>query len=242
MRPYLERIFKMKILIIEDEEYALEVVKAYLDHEGYETYTAQDGARALKLFFDIMPDFVVLDLMLPDMTGEEICQEIRKVSETPILMLTAKSALDDRINGLEIGADDYLVKPFSPRELVTRIKTIMKRVSKHTSKTDYLYQDAYLIIDEKNHTVLSDNLSVSLTPNEFKLLAFLVRNKMQVFTREQLIEHILGVDYEGFDRTIDVHIKNLRKKIEPDPKNTIYIKTVFGIGYKFEGESNEKTT
>ncbi len=162
----------MKILIIEDEEYAFEVVKAYLDHEGYETYTAQDGATALKLYFDIKPDFVVLDLMLPDMTGEEICQAIRKVSETPILMLTAKSALDDRINGLEIGADDYLVKPFSPRELVTRIKTIMKRVSKHTSKADYLYQDAYLVIDEKNHTVLSDNSSISLTPNEFKLLAF----------------------------------------------------------------------
>jgi len=231
----------MKILIIEDEEYVLEVVKAYLDNEGYETFTAKDGATAIKLFFDENPDFLVLDLMLPDITGEDICQEVRKVSDTPILMLTAKSAIDDRINGLEIGADDYLVKPFSPRELVTRIKTIMKRVEKHSLQRDYLYEDRYLIIDEKKHSVNINNTTVSLTPNEFKLLSFLARNKLQVFTREQLIEHILGIDYEGFDRTIDVHIKNLRKKIEPDPKKTIYIKTVFGVGYKFEGDQYEKT-
>lgn len=225
----------MKILVIEDEEYSLEVIKAYLDNEGYDTYVALDGAEGLSLFFKISPDFLVLDLMLPNLCGEDICKEIRKVSNIPILMLTAKSAIDDRIAGLELGADDYLVKPFSPRELVVRVKTIMRRTHSNPSPCSSLYKDSYLIIDVQKHDVKIKEVSVDLTPNEFKLLVYMAKNKNQVFSREQLIYYVFGYDYEGFDRTIDVHIKNIRKKIEPGGKTHIYIKTVFGVGYKFEG-------
>lgn len=227
----------MKVLIIEDEKHALEVIKAYLEKEGYETYIAQNGKAGLELFYDIQPDFLILDLMLPDITGEKICETVRQVSSLPILMLTAKNAIDDRINGLQLGADDYLVKPFSPRELVMRIKTIMRRLNLNKPVQEHMYADNYLKIDEIKHTVYVEDKALSLTPNEFKLLLFLCKNKNQVFSREQLITQIMGCDYDGYDRTIDVHIKNLRKKIETDPKDTHYIKTVFGIGYKFEGDS-----
>lgn len=226
-----------KVLVIEDEENVLEVVKAYLEKDGYEVFTSVNGKVGLELFYEKNPDFVVLDLMLPDITGEEICKKIRKESNIPILMLTAKSSVDDRIIGLSIGADDYLVKPFSPRELTMRIKTIMRRVSNtEPLASEIEFNNGDLKIDEVQHKVYKKENIVDLTPVQYKLLMFFIRNPKKVFSRNELIDHVLGSDFDGYDRTIDAHIKNVRRKIEDDPKKPKYIATVFGFGYKFEGE------
>ncbi|KYH35407.1 sensory transduction protein regX3 [Clostridium tepidiprofundi DSM 19306] len=227
----------MKILVIEDEENVLEVVEAYLKKEKFQVYTSSNGALGLELFFKHNPDFIVLDLMLPDISGEEICKRIRKQSNVPILMLTAKSSVDDRIIGLSIGADDYLIKPFSPRELIMRIKTIMRRTSTTEPLSSQIeFNNGDLKIDELQHKVYKKNKLIELTPVQYKLLMFFIRNPKKVFSRDELIEHVLGSDFDGYDRTIDAHIKNIRRKIEDDPKHPKYIITVFGFGYKFEGE------
>jgi len=227
----------MKILVIEDEENVLEVVEAYLKKEQFQVYTASNGALGLDLFFKHSPDFIVLDLMLPDITGEEICKKIRKQSNVPILMLTAKSSVDDRIIGLSIGADDYLIKPFSPKELIMRIKTIMRRISTTEPLSSQIeFNNGDLKIDKLQHKVYKKDSLIELTPVQYKLLMFFIRNPKKVFNRDELIEHVLGSDFDGYDRTIDAHIKNIRRKIEDDPKHPKYIITVFGFGYKFEGE------
>lgn len=227
-----------KILVVDDEINLLNVIKDYLLRESYEVFTASRGNRAIELFREIEPDFIVLDLMLPDISGEEICRQIRKESDVPILMLTAKSSEDDKVTGLYIGADDYLTKPFSPRELVGRVRAILRRTKGNSELTDVLeFNDKDLYIDIPKHIVMKAGQTVNLTPNEFKVLLTLAQNPHKVFTRSHLVSLAFGYDFEGYDRTVDTHIKNLRQKIESNVKEPKYILTVYGVGYKFEGES-----
>ncbi|KPU27299.1 transcriptional regulator [Caloranaerobacter sp. TR13] len=224
--------FKKNILLVDDEEQIINVVKAYLQKEGYNVFTAYNGKEALDVFNKEAIDFIVLDLMLPDLPGEEVCKQIRIKSEVPILMLTAKVDEMDRINGLDIGADDYMIKPFSPKELVARVRAIFRRISNEFIKADVIeFNNGDLVIDINKMEVKKRGKLIKLTPKEFKLLTVLAKNLGKVFTREELIDKVLGYDYDGYDRTIDAHIKNLRHKIE-DEENK-YIITVYGVGYKF---------
>lgn len=226
---------KSRILIVEDEKKIAEIVAAYLEKDGFDVTVAESGMKAISLLKNGY-DLVILDLMLPDMEGEEICMTIRKDSDLPIIMLTAKSEEEDRIKGLGLGADDYVVKPFSPRELVARVKALLRRTGK---KNVYKFNNGNLHIDAEKLKVIKGDADVVLTPTEFKLLRCLAERPEQVFTRLQLVNVILGYDYEGYDRTIDAHIKNIRHKIEDDQKNPSYIKTVHGVGYKFIGTPDE---
>lgn len=226
-----------KILVVDDEINLLNVIKDYLLRESYEVFTAGQGNKAIELFREIEPDFIILDLMLPDISGEEICKLVRKESDVPILMLTAKSSEDDKVTGLYIGADDYLTKPFSPRELVGRVRAILRRTKGNSELTDALeFNHKDLFIDIPKHIVKKAGQEVSLTPNEFKVLLTLAQNPHKVFTRSHLVSLAFGYDFEGYDRTVDTHIKNLRQKIEDNVKEPKYIVTVYGVGYKFEGE------
>lgn len=224
---------KESILIVEDEKKISEIVRAYLEKEGYRVRLAETGEQALKLLKDAF-DLVILDLMLPDIQGEELCSIIREGSEVPVIILTAKSGEEDRIKGLGIGADDYVVKPFSPRELVARVKAQLRR-SVRTKKKLLSYNSGALKIDVSNHEVFRDGSLVILTPTEFKILLSLADQPGWVFSREQLVTIAQGFDFEGYDRTIDAHVKNLRRKIEKDSREPEYIKTVYGVGYKFTG-------
>ena len=226
-----------KILVVDDEAKLLDVVKDYLVKEDYVVYTSQNGSDALRLFETARPDFLILDLMLPDLSGEEICRQIRQQSDVPILMLTAKSGEDDKINGLYVGADDYLTKPFSPRELIMRVKAILRRTKGSVKHADILsFKDGDLQINKDEHVVKKNGGSVNITPNEYKILLVLAENPYRTFSRNQLINAALGYDFIGYDRTIDTHIKNLRQKIEDNIKKPQYILTVYGVGYKFAGE------
>lgn len=231
-----------KILVVDDERKLVEVVRSYLEHEGYEVYAAYDGKQALSLFDKIEPSFVILDLMLPDVSGEEICMSIRKRSRVPIIMLTAKAEEEDILRGLDIGADDYVTKPFSPKQLIARVIAIFRRVSEEPialSNTLSL-NDGDLVIDCLKHEVKKRGEIVNLTPNEYRILLTLIKYPQKTFTREELIEIAMGGDFDGFDRTIDTHIKNLRQKIESDPKRPDYIQTVYGIGYRFGNGQNKE--
>jgi DNA-binding response OmpR family regulator len=225
-----------RILVVEDEAKIAEIVKAYLAKDGFSVTVAETGSKALSMLKNGF-DLIILDLMLPDMTGEEICETIRMDSDLPIIMLTAKSDEEDRIAGLGIGADDYIVKPFSPREVVARVKALLRR-TKGLKKTAS-FNSGELVIDSSIFKVKKNGSSIVLTPTEFKMLQCLAERPEQVFTRLQLVNVILGYDYEGYDRTIDAHIKNIRHKIEDDPKNPSYIKTVYGLGYRFIGLPDE---
>ena len=223
------------ILIIEDEEKVSEILKAYLQKAGYSVYCVTKGLDGIKLFEKIQFNLVILDLMLPDISGEEVCSILRKISEVHIFMLTAKSTLEDRIEGLNLGADEYLVKPFSPRELTARVNALFRRLNINKFETK-VYNNGELEINYDKRIVKVCGEEISLTPNEFDIVHILSSNGGKVFTREQLIERIMGIDFQGFDRTIDVHIKNIRKKIEKDSRNPKYIVTVTRIGYKFGGD------
>lgn len=226
-----------KILLVDDEPQIVKVLKGYLENAGYRVVSALDGNSALDLFSREKPDFVILDLNLPGIDGLEICRTIRDTSNIPILMLTARSEEADRIVGLELGADDYIVKPFSPREIVVRVKTILRRAGGDVSQTRTLHTgDLYIDID--THSVEMAGKTIDLTPTEFDILVTMARQPKRVFSRMQLLETIQGISYEGFDRTVDTHIKNLRNKLEPDPRKPVYIHTVFGVGYKFEVNGN----
>jgi DNA-binding response OmpR family regulator len=229
-----------KILVVDDEPQILKVLQAYLEKEGYLVITSMDGRQALKIFTHENPTFVILDLNLPGMDGLEVCREIRHESSVPILMLTARVEEVDKLIGLELGADDYVVKPFSPREVVARIKTILKRVNAGETKSELIHA-GNLTIDLGQHRVVLNRNEIDLTPTEFQILVILASNPKRVFSRLQIMEHAQGDAFEGYERTIDAHIKNLRIKLEPDPKNPVYIQTVFGLGYKYElGIDNEK--
>lgn len=221
------------ILIIEDEEKVSEVLKAYLEKEGYKVYCATRGLEGIEIFKTTNIKLVILDLMLPDITGEEVCKILRKISDVHIFILTAKSAINDRIEGLNIGADEYLIKPFSPRELTARVNSLFRRLSSESDNLNFIFDDGKLFIDYNRREVKLNEEEIPFTPNEFDILYTLAMNKGNVLSREKLINKILGIDFAGYDRTIDAHIKNIRKKIEEDTKNPKYIITVITVGYKF---------
>ena len=226
------------ILIIEDESSVSEILRAYLEKEGYNVFCSQNGLDGIELFRKNNIKLVILDLMLPDIEGEEVCKIIRKISDVYIFMLTAKVTLNDKINGLRSGADEYLTKPLSPRELTARVNALFRRLNPNKKEDVISINNCYMIINNDKRTFSLNNKEINLTPNEFDILYLLASNKGKVFTRESIIERVLGIDFDGSDRIIDVHIKNLRKKIEKDSKNPEYILTVTKIGYKF-GEKNE---
>jgi DNA-binding response OmpR family regulator len=223
------------ILLIEDEESVSGVLKAYIEKEGYHVHCAKTGLDGMKIFRKINIKLVILDLMLPDISGEEVCKIIRQTSDVHIFMLTAKGSLNDRIEGLHIGADEYLIKPFSPRELTARVNALFRRLTSSFPSSNVIFGDGYLMIDCDKRSVRVKDEVIPFTPNEFDIIATLAANKGKVLSREQLIDKIFGVDFSGYDRTIDVHIKNIRKKIEEDTKNPKYVVTVMKVGYKFGG-------
>lgn len=227
-----------RILVVDDENKIVDVIKSYLERDGAEVFEAFEGKSALEIFERVNPDLVILDLMLPDMTGEEICKVIRKKSRVPIIMLTAKIDEKSIVSGLHIGADDYVTKPFSPRELMARVFALIRRVSEETVPlTDIVsLKDDDLIIDVLKREVKKKGETVNLTITEYKILMALLKYPQKTFTREELISAVLGEDYDGYDRVIDTHVKNLRQKLETNPKEPEYIITVHGTGYRFGGE------
>ncbi len=221
-----------KILIIEDEIELTRVLSSYLDQANYQVITAEQGDVGLALWSEKKPDLVILDLNLPGMDGLDIAREIRRKSDTPIIMVTARVEETDRLIGLELGADDYITKPFSPREVVARVRAVLRRAGTSQESLDVLRIGA-LEIDLSGHDVSLNDEKIDLTPTEFTLLETMASQPGRVFTRLQLLDASQGMAYEGYERTIDAHIKNLRAKIEPDAKEPTYIETVFGIGYRF---------
>jgi Response regulators consisting of a CheY-like receiver domain and a winged-helix DNA-binding domain len=229
--------YEKRILIVDDEVKIVEVVKSYLENSGYSVYVAYNGMDAVNLFDKINPHLMILDLMLPDISGEDICEMLRKRSKVPIVMLTAKTGEEDILKGLDIGADDYVTKPFSPRQLVARVKALLRRTEDEQGEMNTLFSinNGDLIINDLNYEVKKGGNIVNLTPIEYNILITMFKYPGKIFTRAELISVALGENFEGYDRTIDSHIKNLRQKIEDDPKNPAYIVTIRGIGYKFGG-------
>jgi len=227
------RVMEAHILIVDDEPQLVRVLTSYLEQSGFRVLTAFRGDEALQIFHAQHPDLVVLDLSLPGMDGLDVAREIRRQGQTPILMLTARVEESDRLVGLELGADDYVTKPFSPREVVARVRAILRRAQAASAPREVI-RTTDMEIDLVRHTVTQNDTSLDLTPTEFNLLSALASQPGRAFTRMQLLEAAQGSSFEGYERTIDAHIKNLRAKIEPDPKNPSHIITVFGIGYRFE--------
>ncbi|MBF4509179.1 MAG: response regulator transcription factor [Aeromicrobium sp.] len=226
-----------RILLVEDEAQTRSVVQAYLDREGYWVTAVGDGAAALDAFEHRSYDAIVLDLNLPEVSGEEVCRRVRDVSDVPIIMLTAKGAEEERIAGLDLGADDYLVKPFSPRELVARLRALLRRAHAESEPQRSRVTYGPLEIDLAGHRVWLDGAEVDLTASEYKLLVTLSRYPGRVYSRMELVERVLGYDFEGYERAIDSHVKNLRAKLGDDPKEPRFIQTVFGVGYRFEAQA-----
>jgi len=224
-----------KVLVVDDEQKITEVVGSYLRRAGFEPVSAAGGAEALEVFERARPVLVILDLMLPDLPGEDVCRRIRARSRVPIIMLTAKVEDEDAVKGLCLGADDYVTKPFSPRQLMARVEAVLRRSGGIDSPTARLlcFDEEDLLIDDGLRTVRKAGREVSVTPSEFRLLRLLAGNPGRVFSREELIARALGDEFDGYDRTIDAHVKNLRQKIETDPRAPRYIQTVHGVGYRF---------
>lgn len=228
-----------RILLVEDEKTIRDTVAAYLEREGYWVTPAPDGREALEQFSKHRFDLVVLDLMLPEISGEQVCRAIRDASDVPIIMLTAKGELEDRVAGLELGADDYLVKPFSPRELVARVRALLRRahVGAEPQRDRLVYGP--LEIDVAGHKAFLNGEELDLTASEFKLLTTLSRYPGRVYSRMELVEKVLGYDFEGYERTIDSHVKNLRAKLDDDPRDPTFVYTVHGVGYRFESPKTD---
>jgi DNA-binding response OmpR family regulator len=225
---------KPSVLVVDDDRKMVDLIRIYLERDGYRVFSAYDGLKALELARNTRPGLIILDLMLPRVDGLDVCQTLRAESTVPIIMLTAKTTEEDKLTGLELGADDYVTKPFSPRELVARVRTVLRRVSRPEQEGPAEVQFGDLEIDFVRHQARLDGRAVHLTPKEFALLSTLSRQPGRVFTRLELLEQVFGFDYQGFERTVDVHIMNLRKKIELDPARPRRVQTVYGIGYKFE--------
>lgn len=225
------------VLLVDDDPKIAKFLRSYFEAEDFMVFTANDGLMALQMYRDLKPDILVLDLMLPKVTGLDVCRQIRKDSDTPILMLTARDDETDRLIGLELGADDYVSKPFSPREVVARVKAILRRTQKAQEKAES-FRIGQFIIDNEGYTVSMDGTLLDLTPTEYKIFELLATHPGHAFTRIQMVEQIQGVAFEGYERTIDAHIKNLRHKIHDNPKEPCIILTVYGVGYKFAGEAH----
>ena len=228
-----------KILVVDDEKKIVDIVTAYLIAQKFEVEVAYSGTEALTKFYKWHPNLVVLDLMLPDLDGNEVTRRIRQDSKTPIIMLTAKSSDESIVNGLQSGADDYVVKPFSPRVVVERIKTVLRRVTEEQAEKVLSFNNGQLKIKLESQQVFVHDMEITLTHTEYDILATMAKHYRQIFTREQLIDITRGIDYEGLDRMIDSHIKNLRRKIESDNTKPVYIITIYGRGYRFGGSKDE---
>jgi DNA-binding response OmpR family regulator len=222
------------ILIVDDEEHIRELVAHFLTREGYTVEHAATGREALEKFARVAPGFVILDIMLPGMSGTDVCREIRKTSNVPILMLTAKDDIFDKVVGFELGADDYLTKPFEPKELVVRVKALQRRAQPAAAPIDRALVFGRLRIDPERRDVRIGDHRVELRPKEFDLLAALARHPGQVFSRDQLLNTVWGYDFEGFSRTVDVHVQHVRDKLQSAGGGAGWIQTVWGVGYKFE--------
>jgi DNA-binding response OmpR family regulator len=220
-----------KILVVDDEKKIVDIVRAYLQREGYEVVAAYDGKAGLDKARSERPDLIVLDLMLPEMSGWDVCRALRAESNVPIIMLTARDEDTDKIVGLELGADDYVTKPFNPKELVSRVRAVLRRAEGPVEKKRRI-ELAGLTIDLDRHEVRRGGDAVQLTPTEFELLRLLAQSPGRVFSRMQLLDEVQGIAYEGYERTIDSHVKNLRRKLEADPDRPRYVVTVRGVGYK----------
>lgn len=225
------------ILIIEDEEKISMIMKSYFEKEGYKVYQAYDGEDGLKIFNQESIDLVILDLMLPKLSGEEIIKEIRNQSKIPVIMVSAKVEEDNRVDGLRLGADDYVTKPFSPKELVERVKAVLRRIEKYNiPRADIIKtSDGRLEMDLEYNRIFKDGKEILLTKNEFQILKTIFSNPNKIYSRDEIIELTFGFDYDAYDRAIDTHIKNIRSKIEDNPKKPMYIKTIYGMGYKSGG-------
>lgn len=221
------------ILIVEDEPELVRVLRSYLEKSNFQVISTGRGQEGLALWASRKPDLVLLDLNLPEMDGLDIAREIRRQAQTPIIMLTARVEETDRLIGLELGSDDYITKPFSPREVVARVRAVLRRSSQTSPQASEILRIANIEIDLVGHSVQAAGRDVELTPTEFSILAALAGQPGRAFSRSQLLDLAQGISYEGYERTIDAHIKNLRAKLEPDPHKPMYIQTVFGIGYRF---------
>jgi len=227
------------VAIIEDEQNIIELVKYNLDREGYRTVTANTGKKGLDVVRQELPDLVILDLMLPELDGISVCKQLRAEQQTksiPIIILTAKSEEADRVLGLEMGADDYVTKPFSPRELVARVRAVLRRSGAGGEEEPDVIENGDIKIDLRQHLVKVRNEEIELTPKEFDFLKLLLLNPGRAFTREFLLEHLWGYEYFGDTRTVDVHVRRLRQKIEINPAEPVFLETVRGVGYRFRGE------
>jgi len=226
------------ILVVDDDPKIVEIVSLYLKREGYRVLAAYDGRQALEMAREKRPDLIVLDLMLPGLDGMDVCRLLRDESDVPILMLTARASDEDKLHGFDVGADDYLTKPFNPRELVARVRAILRRAEgEQEPPRDLRFGD--LEINVMRHEVRLRGSPVNLTPTEFRILTTMAQEPGRAFSRVELLERAFGYDYEGLERTVDVHIMNIRRKIEPEPRRPRYIVTVPGVGYRFEGEHVE---
>ena len=224
-----------KVLIVEDDPHTRELVRVYLDREGHDVLTAENGIDGLRVAREEAPDIILLDLMLPGMDGRDVCQSLRGESDVPIVMLTARVQEGDRLEGFDLGADDYITKPFSPREVVARIRAVLRRAAR--DRQDEERQMGELTIgdvrvDLRNRSVTSSEADVKTTPTEFRLLTLFAKEPGRVFTRDQIIERAFGYDYDGFDRTVDVHVSSLRRKLEATNGGKRIIHTVYGVGYR----------
>jgi two-component system, OmpR family, alkaline phosphatase synthesis response regulator PhoP len=228
---------QFRVAIVDDDEKLVKLLRAYFEKDGWSVLVASDGLKGLQLIRDSRPDLVVLDIMLPGIDGWELCRRLRQDNDVPVVMLTARDEETDRLIGLELGADDYVTKPFSPREVVARAKAIMRRAHRAVVKREPI-RIGPLIVDTEMHEVRRDELLVELTPTEFKILELLAGQPGRPFTRLQIIEQVQGEVFEGYERTVDAHIKNLRHKLGDDGKEPVYIQTVYGIGYKMTGDKN----
>jgi DNA-binding response OmpR family regulator len=222
---------KPVVLVVDDEEKILELLKSYLEASGWSGLCAKNGHEGMALFEERLGQvsLILLDLMLPDFSGEELCRKIRRVSDIPIIMMTAKVDEESIINGLKIGADDYVTKPFSPRQLMARVEAALRRAGK--GGKELVYED--LVVDTEKRSVSLNHRNIALTRDEYNILALLISRQTKIFTREEILEHIKSETYDGFDRSIDTHIKNIRAKLNDDPKSPKYIATVYGMGYRF---------
>jgi two-component system, OmpR family, alkaline phosphatase synthesis response regulator PhoP len=225
------------VLIVDDDVKLTKLLKAYFDKEGFITYLVHDGDYVVQSVKEKKPDMIILDLMLPGMDGWEICRNLRKDNDVPIMMLTARDEETDRLIGLELGADDYVTKPFSPREVVARTKAILRRTRKIATRPESI-KVGDLTIDFECHQAKKGTTALDLTPTEFRILELLTASVNRVYTRLQLVERVQGYAFDGYERTIDAHIKNLRRKIEDNPKEPRYIQTVYGVGYRFAGDDS----
>ncbi len=229
---------KPTILVIDDDRKTVDLIRLYLEKDGYRVLMAYDGHRAMEIARNKRPGLIILDLMLPEVDGLDVCCQLRSESNVPVIMLTAKSTEDDKLAGLDLGADDYVTKPFSPRELVARVRAVLRRgLAEENSGPEQISYDG-LRVDFVRHEARVDGTPVHLTPKEFTLLEIMIRQPGRVFSRLELLELVFGFDYQGFERTVDVHVMNLRKKIEADPAHPRYIQTIYGVGYRFVDETD----